>query len=217
MKLISRSGIILAGTLLMASVSAQALVVIPGVYNTGLGVDGAALADGDGQVDANYFVESTGAHALTYHNSVYLQDSPASRIVNASGTEDAPTNTITSFYTTFDLTGYNVASAELSGSALADNVGAVFLNDIQISGYVSGFNSLTSFEANSNFVAGVNKLSFMLYNKDGPEGFRISDLTVSATAGTVPEPETWILLTAGFGMIGFSTRRRSRAIATVTA
>ena len=214
MTLISR--VALAGALLLASASAQALVVIPGVYN-GLGVDGAALDDGDGQVDANYFVESTGAHALTYHNPAYLQDSPSSRIVNASGTEDAPTNTITSFYTTFDLTGYNFATATLSGSALADNIGGVFLNGVQISGYVNGFNSLTTFQADTNFVAGVNKLSFMLYNKDGPEGFRISDLAVSATAGTVPEPETWILLTTGFSMIGFSTRRRSRAIATVTA
>jgi hypothetical protein len=47
----------LAGALSIAGV-AQA-VVVPGVYNTGLGVGGSALAAGDGQVDANYVVVSS--------------------------------------------------------------------------------------------------------------------------------------------------------------
>lgn len=206
----------LAGALLMMAGAANA-VVVTGVYNTGLGVGGAALAAGDGQVDANYFVEATGAHALTYYNSAYLQDSPASRIVNASGTDDAPSGTVTSFYTTFDLTGYTASTASLSGQALADNIGAVFLNGTQISGYVNGFQSLTSFDTSSNFIAGVNKLTFMLYNQDGPEAFQITNLAVLANVAVVPEPETWVLMVGGLGMIGFSMRHRSRSTATVAA
>jgi hypothetical protein len=53
--------------------SMAAAVVVPGVFDTGLGVGGAALAAGDGQIDANYRVTATtdpnivvGSNALTY-------------------------------------------------------------------------------------------------------------------------------------------------------
>ena len=71
----------LAGALSIAG-AAQA-VVVPGVYNTGLGVGGSALAAGEGQVNANYVVVSStnaaivpGSHALTYYNPAYLADGP---------------------------------------------------------------------------------------------------------------------------------------------
>jgi len=53
MKYLSRFAFPLAAALLSVAGAANA-VIIPGVYNTGLGVGGTALAAGDGQVDANY-------------------------------------------------------------------------------------------------------------------------------------------------------------------
>jgi len=38
-----------------------------------------------------------------------------------------------------------------------------------------------------------------------------SSLSFSALIGVVPEPETWMLMIAGFGMIGFAARRRMSA------
>lgn len=215
--IISRFSLTIASALVVFAGTAQAAVLVPGVYNTGLGADGAPLAAGNGQADAHYFVESTGAHALTYYNPAYRQDSPTSRIVNESGTDDAPSQTITSFFTTFDLTGYNASTASLSGQALADNVGAVFLNDTQISGYINGFGSFTAFETSANFLPGINTLKFMLYNADGPEAFQISNLSVSADAAEVPEPGTWSLMAGGLGLVGFSMRRRKQAMNTFLA
>lgn len=45
------------------------------------------------------------------------------------------------------------------------------------------------------------------FNTDGVDGFKLSNLVVSPA---VPEPETWAMLIAGFGMIGATVRRRTR-------
>jgi hypothetical protein len=52
-------------------------------------------------------------------------------------------------------------------------------------------------------------------------GSRLTNLVVDTVelvriAGAVPEPATWAMLIAGFGMVGFSVRRR-RAMASVSA
>jgi PEP-CTERM motif len=49
----------------------------------------------------------------------------------------------------------------------------------------------------------------VVYNGDTGQGYRLDSLTVNI----VPEPQTWALLIAGFGMVGLSVRRRSSAAA----
>ena len=44
-------------------------------------------------------------------------------------------------------------------------------------------------------------------------GVRNSSIELTVMGSTVPEPETWALLLAGFGMVGFSVRRRRRTVA----
>jgi hypothetical protein len=202
-------------------------VVVPGVYNTGLGVGGAALAAGDGQVDANYIVTSStnaaivpGSHALTYYNPAYLMDGPLSRIVNATGDGNGGTGETTTFATTFSLLGFDSLNATLSGQALFDNSGEIFLNGNQVGGTISGFGTLAPFGTNANFFnAGLNTLSFTLHNVSGPEAFQVAGLTVTAAripvVGGVPEPRSWALFVVGFGMVGATMRRRT--IKTVAA
>lgn len=206
-----------AGAVLGLASAANA-VVVPGVYNTGLGVGGTPLPAGDGQVDANYFVTATdgsatiGANALTYYNPAYLQDGPASRIVNSNGTGAETGGTFTTFSTTFSLAGYDSTNATISGQALFDNFGEIFLNGNQIGPSITGFGTLTPFGTNANFfVAGLNTLSFVLHNTGGPEAFQVAGLTVTAEAIApgVPEPATWGLMIAGFVMTGAAMRRRS--------
>lgn len=215
---------IYAGLLVAAFVTfagAANAVVVSGVYNTGVGTNGAALAAGDGQVDPHYVVVATnnpavtvGANALTYYNPAYLQDGPLSRIVNATGNGSGFNGTSTTFETTFSLRGYDALNATLSGQTLFDNLGSVSLNGHVILPMATSFQSLTPFGTNANFFnAGLNKLDFTLNNQGGPEAFQVAGLTVTAApTGTVPEPASWALMVAGFGLVGVSVRRRSRAV-----
>lgn len=222
MSLITKFAIPLAGAMLLVSGAAHA-IQIPGVFNTGLGVGGAALPPGDGQVDANYRVTATdragivvGTNARTYYNTAYLMDGPLSRIVNATGDGSGVTGTSTTFTTTFSLAGFDSSNATISGQALFDNSGTIFLNGNQVGPSITGFSTLTPFGTNANFfVAGLNTLSFVLLNAGGPEAFQVAGLTVTAErlAGAVPEPTTWALLIVGFGMTGLAMRRRTTTVA----
>lgn len=195
-------------------------VEVLGVHNTGVAADGSPLAAGDGVTDPNYTIVSSanesliGQHALTYYNTAYLQDGPASRIVNATGDGNGVDNETTTFATTFDLTGYNPVNATISGQVLFDNSGEIFLNGNQIGGTVTGYTSLTPFGTNMNFFnAGINTLTFVLHNDTGPTAFQVAGLTVT-DGGAVPEPASWALMVVGFGMVGASLRRRKTVVAT---
>ncbi len=205
-----------AAALLSVAGAANAVVVM-NVYNTGVGAGGAALAAGDGQVDPHYVVVSSntsavavGSQAKTYYNPAYLQDGPLSRIVNGTGDASGNDGDVITFETTFNLTHYDSTNATLSGQALFDNSGIVSLNGTQIAS-ISGFGTLTPFGTNANlFVAGINHLDFTLINSGGPEAFQVAGLTVTAAplSGTVPEPASWALMVAGFGLVGAAARRR---------
>jgi hypothetical protein len=218
----TRFALPLAAALFSLSSVANA-VVVPGVYNTGLGAGGVALAPGDGQTDANYTVTATdaagvtvGNAALTYYDPAYLTDGPLSRIVNGTGTGAGTAGTTTTFSTSFSLAGFDPMNATLSGQVLFDNFGEIFLNGNQVGGTVTGFGSLTPFGTNSNFfAAGLNTLSFVLHNQGGPEAFQVAGLTVTAAplVGGVPEPASWALMVMGFGLVGASLRKRVRPVA----
>ena len=222
MSLITKFAIPLTGAMLLVSGAAHAIQV-PGVYNTGLGPNGATLPAGDGQIDANYVVTAsdragimTGVNARTYYNPAYLQDGPLSRIVNATGDGSGVAGTTTSFSTTFSLAGFDSANATISGQVLFDNLGTIFLNGNQVGGTYTGFASLTPFGTNANFfLAGLNTLTFNVFNQGGPEALQVAGLTVTAErlAGAVPEPTTWALLIVGFGMTGLAMRRRPTTVA----
>ncbi|MBT1449335.1 hypothetical protein KJ365_00450 [Glaciecola sp. XM2] len=114
------------------------------------------------------------------------------------------------FTFTFDLTGYDAATADLSGLWGIDNVGTVALNGTVLSSLpdviTANFNYLTAFSADSTsglFLAGVNVLSFDVGNRGGPGGFRAS---VEVNAQAVSEPSVLVLL----GLSFLAIRRLSR-------
>lgn len=65
-------------------------------------------------------------------------------------------------------------------------------------------------EANPNFLTGTFALT--QYQGSGTYTLTISDAAMAA----VPESATWVMMLAGFGMIGVATRRRSTVKTTVT-
>ena len=156
---------------LLAAGAAHA-VVVPGLYNTGVGPGGAPLAAGDGATDGNYVVRAgspipgVGAGpASTYFNTAYAAESATSRWISYSG---SPFNGSGSFEieTSFDLTGYKASTARITGFWGVDNLGSVLLNRNVTGNFLSGANTsnftvLHSFTIASNFTAGINTLSIL--------------------------------------------------------
>ena len=211
----------LAALAAVASTGASAAVV-SGLYNTGVGAGGAALAAGDGQSDANYTLISgtipgvtTGAPAKTYYNAAYAAENPGSRWISYSGSPFSGAGTV-SVTTTFDLTGYKANTASLSGLWGVDNDGEIFLNGVStgitlLGSDTANFNILHNFSVGSGFVAGINTLTVAMFDSGSPAAVRLDGLSLSADV--VPEPASWMMLIAGFGLVGAAQRRRSATIA----
>lgn len=208
---------------ILSASSAQAVVVVGQLYNTGLGTGGAALAAGNGKADANYKITAgnhpgvtLNAQALTYFNTAYFAEDADSRWIsyasNGGGNTQAPGNT--GFYdltTTFDLTGFIAGTAKITGSWGVDNGGTILINGAATNFTLLGvntqsFNTLRNFTIDSGFVTGLNTLTLRVTNQGGPTAGRFDNLVLSADV--VPEPASWAMLIAGFGLVGAAARRR---------
>lgn len=186
---------------------------ITGLKNTGLGASGTA--------DGNYSLSSAASTTpvITYDSQwpigPWLANDGTSKWITPTASQGAsfdPWNNGTYTYTlTFDLSGYNAATAMFSGRLAADNSVQVKLNDSVIGG-ATGFTGWTSFGASSGFVSGVNTLDFVVtnwaQNGGNPTGLRVEFGTSSIAA--VPEPATYAMLLGGLVMVGAVVRRRKQ-------
>ena len=120
------------------------------------------------------------------------------------------------YFTTFDLTGYDVNSAVLSGRWTADDSGTLLLNGNLLGSQSGQWGSFTAFTVNGGsgyFVAGVNTLTVELTQADGNyDAMNVDHLTIQANAVVAtPEPTSGVLVATGFiGLIGVVRRRRGR-------
>jgi hypothetical protein len=159
---------------------------IPGLYNTGVDAAGRPLADD--AVDPHYRLTFGGSTAYVAteaggfpippwlgSNSMSAWISPAP---DTLGLSDGLGTYNYRYETTFVLTGFDPATARLAGRWATDNRGV----DILINGVSTGqpninqFPSWTPFEIRSGFVAGTNRLTFVV-NNGGPGAAEGSDPT----------------------------------------
>ncbi len=220
-----RNNIVLAAALAaaVAAMPAQAAVITT-LYNTG--VDAANVSVGGvGAVDLHWtLAETEGPAYVSGQNGVFpigpwLAEDAVSRWLTPTplaGNSLDPTADGTYSYTlAFSLDGYKPGTASLAGRFAADNeVLGITLNGVTISGIGGGFDRWTIFSsAGGSFVSGINLLTFRVSNfgqADGnPSGLRV-ELGGNAE---VPEPQSWVLLIAGFGLVGAAARRRKVAVA----
>jgi hypothetical protein len=94
----------------------------------------------------------------------------------------------------------NVSNSD--GKAQAYNAANVLLETINFSGFPSSYNFAAS---------GISRITFSTSDDFGVDNFNIG--TISA----VPEPATWAMMIAGFGMVGFAMRSRRRMTSVVHA
>lgn len=71
-------------------------------------------------------------------------------------------------------------------------------------GYTQFFQTLTASGTST-------QLGFIFYHE--PSFYLLDDVVLTAADAAIPEPATWALMIAGFGMVGASMRRRKAALA----
>ena len=205
-------------TLIVAAMLATAITTahaatITGLKNTGLGASGA--------IDSNYSLSSavSTTPVITYDSQwpigPWIANDSTSKWITPTSSQgesfDPWTNGTYTYTLTFDLSGYNAATAMFSGRLAADNSVQVKLNN-NVIGSATGFTGWTSFGASSGFVSGVNTLDFVVsnwaQNGGNPTGLRVEFGTSSIAA--VPEPATYAMLLGGLVMVGAVVRRRKQ-------
>jgi hypothetical protein len=209
--------ILIAGAIALAAITSSHAATITGLKNTGEGASGSG--------DSNYKLSaastdtsiSSTVPVITYDSQwpigPWLSNSSTSKWITPTGSQsqtfDAWSAGTYTYSLSFDLTGYNAASASFVGRLAADNAVTVKLNSNVISS-AAGFTDWTSFSANSGFVSGVNTLDFVVtnwaQNSGNPTGLRV-EFASSNIAAAVPEPETYAMLLAGLVMLGTIARR----------
>ena len=201
----------------MAGASANA-ATITGLFNTGTDSNNVALVGGNGTVDPHYSIFSStspgfaGQQAVTFQ-CCYVADDADSRWVSLSANGN-PGSNVTFSRLSFSLAGLDPTTASISGSGGSDNAGRIFLNGVDTGIDINGFSALVPFVLNSGFVAGVNTLDIRVSDFGAPTGFRIDNLTGTASPMSgIPEPAVWAMLIAGFGLIGGAARGRPLAAA----
>lgn len=213
----------------LADLAPAGAVRVTSLYSTG--VDNAGNALGGGINDPHYTLTGPPAggpipdatvlsDGFPIGSNRWLPNNPSSTwigpVVNGLNTNDAygPSGNYT-YTTTFDLAGFDIASAVIHGLWATDNAGTdILLNGVSVlngqgstgAGSLRSFSVWTPFSISSGFKEGVNTLQFVVNNSDtGPQGLRVE---LNAFAVPVPEPTSLGLVGAGLASLAFRRRRR---------
>ena len=216
-------GIVMLGMPLSA-LGAHTSLPITTLYSTGVDAGGLVIAPGGGATDPNWAILER-ADGGTLGPAVVQLNNPAWLPNDTAGTagsswisindDDVPVADGTYRYqTTFDLTGLVESTAAITGTTSPDDlVTGVFLNGVSQGITANDFVLALAFAINSDFIAGVNTLEFVMFNRDGggtpgvpsPHGLRVE---LSGTADVIPEPSSFVL--SSLALLGLCAVRRRR-------
>ena len=166
------------------------------VYNTGVNGSGGLLADG--ATDSHYTLAVSpdagypGPAAKVVNSNAWpippwLANGPTSKWIaprQDPGTANYNSPGNYTYRMTFNLTGYDPATARLTGQWASDDSGTLKLNGTTVATQ-TGYAAWTAFTITTGFIAGVNTLDFVVNNAaQNPTGLRVEiSGTVSPAAG----------------------------------
>ncbi len=216
MKAFLRYLAISAALLALVPVSLVHASSISGLYNTGVDSNGLVAPIDVSVTDTHYVIDPlwstiTGANPPPLFPTAWIGQgsSDVSRWIVPAVVPGAGPDVTYDFILKFNLTGYNPSSANFSGRWATDNSGSASLNG-NLLGQSAAYDTWSSFSASTGFVAGVNTLKFSVVNaafaSPNPVGLRVEFTASNVTP--VPEPESYAMLLAGLGLLGFIARRR---------
>lgn len=105
----------------------------------------------------------------------------------------------------FTLGSSATVDFDIRDGANSSNAIAILLNGTTVQSHTGSIPAFDSFDVGSyNLGAGNHTLSFV--NASGT--YYLDNFSVSVTAAPVPEPETYAMMLAGLGALGFMARRR---------
>lgn len=197
---------------LCLTVQARANVIpLPG---TGTDASGNVLPGGSS--DMHYTVTGpgipAGGPAIVYSPAnlwwQWVPNNANSAWVGWSDNSDTSPHGYYTYELHIDLTGYDPASASITGSCAEDQYGSIELNGVSTGIFLPDGNwneNLTSFTISSGFRSGINTLDFSMNETDGFDGLLVRGMTLTATP--TPEPATLLLL----GLGGLALLRKRRA------
>jgi hypothetical protein len=211
--------------LALATISPASAALIQGLYDTGVLNDGTAAASGS--ADLHYTLVASadpsfpGPDAIVADpiaNGYWLVNTATSRWIGPAQNQGYPSGAAThaagdyTYRLTFDLTGLDPATAQITGGWAADNKGvAIWLNGVNTGHGAGSYNPLTSFTLSSGFLAGLNTLDFVVNNFSAgganPTGLRVQGLT--GTAAAVPVPAAGWLFPLGLAAVARLAKRRA--------
>lgn len=187
---------------------------IAGLFNTG--VDGSGTVLPVGTADPHYSMTGpvSGARVIT-KNALWATPSAGSAWIGPANADTSHPSGLYTYLLSFDLTGFDPATASIGGQWATDNDAIIYLNGVSTgqSKGVLGYTSLAPFGIASGFVAGQNTLEFRVTNSVAgtgiinPTGLLVAGLTGSATR--VPEPVSALLFATGLVLVATLRRRRA--------
>ena len=204
--------------------SAQADLYITDLYNTGVDAVGKVLPNGS-LGDHHYTLESVpngSTNDIIVHDALFYPTngtnsnwiSPYNVSFGSYGPLYISPNGYYDYKTSFNvLGGFDPSTTKISGVWSSDNNGVkILLNGLYAGSAPTRYDQFgvgfAPFCITSGFKVGLNTLDFIVYQDGGsPTALNV---VMNGAVQAIPEPEEWVMMLAGFGLVGWQVKRKQK-------